>query len=189
MKTEFEKLRARELTDTSDKELRERLISAKRKQTLFNQSYFGSNNYRELLEELLPNIPASSIVSPPFYCDYGDGIILGENVFINSNCSFLDGGFITIGKHTLVGPNVQIYTPHHPLDYLSRRETKETSYPVTIGEDCWIGGGTTICPGVTIGDRVVIGAGSVVVKDIASDSVAVGNPAKVVRKTQKKEAK
>lgn len=79
-----------------------------------------------------------------------------------------------------LGPCVQIYTPHHPMDYVERRAPKEYAYPVTIGEDCWIGGGAIICPGVTIGDRCVIGAGSVVTKDVPSDSVAVGNPAKVL---------
>ena len=104
------------------------------------------------------------------------------HVFVNANCTFLDGGYITIGTHTLVGPCVQIYTPHHPMDYQERRGSKEYAYPVTIGEDCWIGGGAIICPGVTIGNRCVIGAGSVVTKDIPDDSVAVGNPARVIRK-------
>ena len=88
-------------------------------------------------------------------CDHGDGIRLGEHVFVNANCTFLDGGYITIGAHTLVGPCVQIYTPQHPMDYVERRTPKEYAYPVTIGEDCWIGGGAVICPGVTIGDRDV----------------------------------
>ena len=95
---------------------------------------------------------------------------------------FLDGGYITVGAYTLIGPCVQIYTPQHPFDYLERRVEQEYAYPVTIGEDCWIGGGAVICPGVTIGDRCIIGAGSVVTKDIPSDCVAVGNPAKVIRK-------
>ena len=113
-----------------------------------------------------------------------DGIRLGEYVFVNANCTFLDGGYITIGAHTLIGPCVQIYTPHHPVDYVERREPKEYAYPVTIGEDCWIGGGAVICPGVTIGDRCIIGAGSVVTKDIPADSVAVGNPARVIKKSK-----
>lgn len=94
----------------------------------------------------------------------------------------LDGACITIGDYTLIAPNVQIYTPHHPLDYRERRESKEYSYPVTIGKDCWIGGGAIILPGVTIGDRCIIGAGSVVTRDVPSDSLAVGNPAVVKRK-------
>ena len=137
---------------------------------------------RSVLEELIPGIPASATICPPFCCDHGDGIRLGEHVFINSNCTFLDGGYITVGAYTLIGPCVQIYTPQHPFDYLERRVEQEYAYPVTIGEDCWIGGGAVICPGVTIGDRCIIGAGSVVTKDIPSDCVAVGNPAKVIRK-------
>ena len=138
--------------------------------------------YRGLLQDLIPGIPETSVVCPPFHCDHGDGIRLGEHVFVNANCTFLDGGYITIGAHTLVGPCVQIYTPQHPMDYVERRTPKEYAYPVTIGEDCWIGGGAVICPGVTIGDRCIIGAGSVVTKNIPDDSVAVGNPAKVIRK-------
>lgn len=84
---------------------------------------------------------------PAFCCDHGDGIRLGEHVFINSNCTFLDGGYITVGAYTLIGPCVQIYTPQHPFDYLERRVEQEYAYPVTIGEDCWIGGGAVICPG------------------------------------------
>ena len=84
----------------------------------------------------------------------------------------------------MIGPCVQIYTPHHPVDYVERREPKEYAYPVTIGKDCWIGGGAVICPGVTIGDRCIIGAGSVVTKDIPADSVAVGNPALVIKKSK-----
>ncbi|RKL86234.1 sugar O-acetyltransferase, partial [Moraxella catarrhalis] len=90
--------------------------------------------------------------------------------------------YIRIGAHTLIAPNVQIYTPHHPLDYRLRREGREYAYPVTVGADCWIGGSTVICPGVTIGDRCVIGAGSVVTQDIPDDSFAVGNPCRVIRR-------
>lgn len=138
--------------------------------------------YRGLLEELIPGLPSTSIICPPFHCDHGHGIHLGEHVFINANCTFLDGAYITIGANTLIGPDVKIYTPHHPIDFIERRGSSEYAYPVTIGEDCWIGGGTIICPGVRIGNRCIIGAGSVVTKDIESDSVAVGNPAHISKK-------
>ncbi len=123
----------------------------------------------------------------PLYARLSIAITETESSWVNMYLSmpivlFLDGGYITIGTHTLVGPCVQIYTPHHPMDYQERRGSKEYAYPVTIGEDCWIGGGAIICPGVTIGNRCVIGAGSVVTKDIPDDSVAVGNPARVIRK-------
>lgn len=180
--TEIEKMRNGLLADFTDPAIQESLKHAK-----FLLNKLGSINnfhedYRTIIEELIPNFPKTSTILPPFYCDHGHGIVVGEHVFVNANCTFLDGGRITIGKHTLIGPNVQIYTPNHPFDHVERRRAVETSYPVTIGEDCWIGGGAIITPGVTIGDRTIVGAGSVVTKDLPPDCVAVGNPAKVIRK-------
>lgn len=123
--------------------------------------------------------------NPPFYCDYGDGIYAAEGVFINFGAVILDGAKVTIGRKTLIAPGVHIYTAQHPLD-ADERDAYENCLPVTIGERCWIGGHATICPGVTIGDRCVIGAGSVVTHDIPADSLAVGNPAKVIRKLNQK---
>lgn len=182
MLTEFEKMRNEEYADVSDPDIRSRLKAAKKKIADFNKTYCRGPGFREALKDLIPDIPDSSTISPPFFCDYGDGIVLGEHVFINMNCTFLDGGQIQIGKNTLVGPNVQIYTPHHPLDFRERREPIEVAYPVSIGEDCWIGGGAIICPGVQIGNRVVVGAGSVVTRDVPDDSVVVGNPARILKK-------
>lgn len=179
---EVEKMRSSQLADMSAQEVQVKFEHAKKLLAKMRQLSTYDEAYRGLLEDLIPDIPETSVVCPPFHCDHGDGIRLGEHVFVNANCTFLDGGYITIGAHTLVGPCVQIYTPHHPVDYIERRTPKEYAYPVTIGEDCWVGGGAVICPGVTIGDRCIIGAGSVVTKDIPSDSVAVGNPAKVIRK-------
>lgn len=138
-------------------------------------------DYRQVIEELIPGIPQSTTICPPFHCDHGTGIILGENVFMNYDCIMLDGGYIRIGKHTLIGPHCQFYTPQHPMDYVERREEKETAYPITIGEDCWLGGNVVVCPGVTIGNRCIIAAGSVVTKDIPDDSLAAGVPAVVKR--------
>lgn len=138
--------------------------------------------YREALEAVVQGVPSSSVVMTPFHCDYGVNVHIAEDVFINCGCTLLDSGRIEIGRHTLIGPSVQIYTPEHPMDYMERRKTIERALPVRIGEDCWIGGGVVICPGVIIGDRVIIGAGSVVTKDIPADSLAVGNPARVIRK-------
>ena len=156
--TEVEKMRSSQLADMSAPELQVRFEHAKKLLARMRGMSTYDEGYRELLEKLVPGIPETSIICPPFHCDHGDGIKLGEHVFVNANCTFLDGGYITIGAH------------------------KEYAYPVTIGEDCWIGGGAIICPGVTIGNRCVIGAGSVVTKDIPDDSVAVGNPARVIRK-------
>ena len=185
MKTEFEKMRSAELYYFTDPEILASLIHAKKVcAKLQNMSIFDED-YREVIGELIPNIPSDATVCPPFRCDHGNGIILGEGVFINYNCVMLDGGNIRIGKHTLIGPNCQLYTPEHPMDYIERREQKETAYPITIGEDCWLGGSVVVCPGVTIGDRCIIAAGSVVTKDIPDDSLAAGVPA-VVKKSLKK---
>ena len=178
MLTEFEKIRSEQYATTADQEVKDRLLQGKQRVHLLNQTYCGGPGFREALEKLVPDIPTSSAICPPFYCDYGDGIRVREHVFINVNCTFLDGAYIDIGDHTLIGPNVQIYTPHHPFDVIERRALLEIAYPVRIGRDCWIGGGVVICPGVTIGDRVVIGAGSVVTKDVPSDSKVAGVPAK-----------
>lgn len=180
--TEFEKMRNSELYDFSDAETMESIKHANRLCRRLQTMTSLDADYREVIEELIPDIPASTTVNPPFHCDHGNGIKLGENVFINYNCTMLDSGLITIGAHTLIGPNCQLVTPNHPIDYLQRRKTVETGNPITIGEDCWLGAGVIVCPGVTIGDRSIIGAGSVVVKDIPEDSVAVGNPARVIKK-------
>lgn len=178
---ELEKMRNGMLSDFTAPEIQESFRHCKMLLAKFRTMSTYDTDYRTILEDLIPGIPKTSVIMPPFHCDHGNGIRLGEHVFVNANCTFLDGAFITIGAHTLIGPNVQIYTPHHPLDYKERRESKEYSYPVTIGQDCWIGGGSIILPGVTIGDRTIIGAGSVVTKHIPSDCVAVGNPA-IVKK-------
>ena len=138
---EVEKMRSSQLADMSVPEIQVKFEHAKRLLAKMRVMSTYDEDYRSLLEELVPGIPATSIICPPFHCDHGDGIRLGEHVFVNANCTFLDGGYITIGAHTLVGPCVQIYTPHHPMDYIERRTEKEYAYPVTIGEDCWIGGG------------------------------------------------
>jgi maltose O-acetyltransferase len=134
------------------------------------------------MKELMPNASEAALVIPPFYCDHGWPIHLAERVFINRNCEFLDSGGIYIGKHTMLGPGCKLFTPNHPIDYIQRREPVETGYAIHIGEDCWLGGNVTVCPGVTIGNRVIVAAGSVVTKDIPDWSVAVGNPCKVIRK-------
>ena len=173
--TEFEKMRREEFYDFTSEECLASYYRAKHICAKLQTMTIEDADYRETIEELIPGIPESSTVSPPFHCDHGHGIKLGENVFINYNGTMLDGGLITIGSNTQVGPNCQFLTPNHPIDYIERRKPIERCSPITIGDDCWLGGGVTVCPGVTIGDRCIIGAGSVVVKDIPSDSIAVGN--------------
>ena len=177
--TEFEKMRHEEFYDFTNEEGLASYNRAKHICAKLQTMTTEDKDYRSIIEDLIPGIPKSSTVAPPFYCDHGHGIKLGENVFINYNGTMLDGGIITIGSNTQIGPNCQFLTPNHPIDYIERRKPIERCSPITIGEDCWFGGGVTVCPGVTIGDRCIIGAGSVVVKDIPSDSMAVGNPCKV----------
>lgn len=185
MKTEYEKMRSQELYYFSDPEIHASLVHAKKVCARLRSMTIYDEDYRQVIEELIPGIPQSTTICPPFHCDHGTGIILGENVFMNYDCIMLDGGYIRIGKHTLIGPHCQFYTPQHPMDYVERREEKETAYPITIGEDCWLGGNVVVCPGVAIGNRCIIAAGSVVTKDIPDDSLAAGVPAVVKRSLKK----
>lgn len=185
MKTEYEKMRSQELYYFSDPEIHASLVHAKKVCARLRSMTIYDEDYRQVIEELIPGIPQSTTICPPFHCDHGTGIILGENVFMNYDCIMLDGGYIRIGKHTLIGPHCQFYTPQHPMDYVECREEKETAYPITIGEDCWLGGNVVVCPGVTIGNRCIIAAGSVVTKDIPDDSLAAGVPAVVKRSLKK----
>jgi maltose O-acetyltransferase len=124
-------------------------------------------------------------IEPPFYCDYGSNITLGDKVYFNFNCIILDIAPVVIGSGVMFGPAVQIYTATHPLNAAERNSGLEFGLPISIGDDVWVGGGAIICPGVKIGARSVIGAGSVVTKDIPEDVLAVGNPCRVIRAIEK----
>lgn len=134
-----------------------------------------------ILSELLGQKGEGVKILPPFLCDFGRNISIGDGSYVNFNFTVLDEAPVHIGRNAFIGPNVSIYTACHPLNPEERNSGIEWSRSVTIGDNVWIGGSTTILPGVTIGDNVTIGAGSVVVKDIPADCVAVGNPAKVIR--------
>ena len=179
MKTEFEKMRSEEFYDFSKPEIAKSLDHAKVLCTRLQTLSINSPEYREVIEALIPGIPKSSTICPPFHCDHGNGISIGECSFLNYNCTILDGGRVSIGSNVKIGPNCQLYTPQHPFDYMQRRGTRETAYPIEIGDDAWLGGGVIVCPGVKIGKRCIIGAGSVVTKDIPDDCMAAGNPAQV----------
>lgn len=184
-KTEKEKMLAGEPFWAHGEEMKR--LRAKVKPILhkLNVTEYYTDKFQNVINELCPKSANNLHIEPPFYCDYGEFIYAGENVFINYGAVILDGGTVTIGANTLLAPGVHIYTARHPLDIADRREW-EDSQPVVIGRDCWIGGRVTILPGVTIGDRSVIGAGSVVTKNIPSDSLAVGNPARVAKKLNQK---
>jgi len=182
MPTEKEKMLAGELYDPLDPELTAARLKARLLIKSLNDSREDETEQRAaLLKELLPNAGPGLWLQPPFYCDYGSNIFLGEKVFFNFNCVVLDVCRVTIGDRTLIAPNVQLYTATHPMDHKVRASGLELGKPITIGSDVWIGGSVVICPGVTIGDRAIIGAGSVVTKDIPADTIAAGNPCRVIR--------
>ncbi len=135
---------------------------------------------RRILCELFAKGGDTVWMQPPFFCDYGSNILLGERVFFNFNCVVLDVCRVTIGDYTMFGPAVQIYTATHPLNAELRRK-QEYAKPIEIGSDVWVGGGAILCPGVRIGSRSVIGAGSVVTRDIPGGVFAAGNPCRVIR--------
>ena len=135
----------------------------------------------EIVKELFGK-SEGAFVNPPFYCDYGSHIEVGKNFFANYNCTLLDVAKIKIGDNCQMAPNVAIYTAGHPIHPVSRNSAYEYGKEVTIGDNVWLGGNTVVCPGVHIGNNVVIGAGSVVTKDIPDWSIAAGNPCKVIRK-------
>lgn len=141
-----------------------------------------------ILQELFEFKGNGVWIEPPFFCDYGEHISIGENTFINTNCMFLDNNKITIGKNVLIAPYVQIYTTNHPINASERIPKNRTerlyvtsTKPVTVGDNVWIGGNSVILPGVTIGNNVTIGAGSVVTKNIPNNVLALGNPCKVIK--------
>ncbi|HVF80768.1 MAG TPA: sugar O-acetyltransferase, partial [Flavisolibacter sp.] len=140
---------------------------------------------KNLVRKLIPNQGIHLWIEPPFYCDYGSNIKVGDNVFFNFNCVVLDVMQVVIGSNTMFGPAVQIYTAMHPMNWAQRAAGREYAKPVTIGANVWVGGGAVICPGVTIGNRCVIGAGSVVTKNIPDDVFAAGNPCRVIKELEK----
>lgn len=141
----------------------------------------GPDERAAILRQLLGSVGERVRIRPPFHCDYGYHISLGDRTFVNFGAVFLDAAPITIGADVQIGPNVQLLTPSHDLDPARRRAGWERATPVSVGDNAWLGGGVIVCPGVTIGSDSVIGAGSVVVQDVPAGVLAVGNPARVVR--------
>ena len=172
-----------ELYDASDPLLKQERQKARSLTHRLNVTEYGNESaYKQILSTLLPNAATDLYIEPPFFCDYGYNIYTGEKVFFNFNCVLLDVMPIRIGSNVLFGPNVQIYTAAHPLDAIERRKGPEFAESISIGDDCWIGGGVVISPGIKIGERVIVGAGAVVTKDLPPDTIALGNPARPVAK-------
>ena len=136
----------------------------------------------EILDQLIKNKKENCYIKAPFICEYGEYITLGLNFFANYNCKIMDGGKIIFGDDVLIGPDCTFVTATHPTDPIKRKEGYQQFKNITVGNNVWFGARVTVCPGVSIGDNCVIGAGSVVVKDIPANSVAVGNPCKVIKK-------
>jgi len=179
--TEREKMLAGEMYDPFDPDLaagRERARDLCQDLNATRESQEGER--RRILRALFGKGGDSVWLQPPFFCDYGTNIELGERVFFNFNCIVLDVCRVRIGDYTLFGPAVQIYTPMHPFD-AERRRREEFGKPIDIGADVWVGGGAIILPGVRIGSRAVIGAGSVVTRDVPDGMFAAGNPCRVIR--------
>lgn len=150
---------------------------------------FDFNNLRpreieqrnEILKKLLGGVGENFFIEPPFRCDYGYNIHIGKNFYANYNLIILDCAKVSIGDYVLMAPNVSLFTAGHPIHAAPRAEEYEYAFPITIGNNVWIGGNVVVNPGVSIGDRSIIGSGSVVTKDIPADVIAVGNPCKVIK--------
>ena len=181
--TESEKKRAGLWYDANfDKELLEQRLAAEELCYELNQTRPKDAAKREeILKELMPGMEENCSILSPFVTDYGCYCRIGHDTFINHNAYLMDGGGITIGQHCFIGPNCGMYTAVHPLIAEERNAGLEKALPIVIGDNCWIGADVTILPGVTIGSNTVIGAKSVVTKDIPDRVVALGNPCRVLR--------
>lgn len=180
---EREKMLLGKWHDATDQELVKQRLNAK--DLCFELNQIKPSNLEKrnsIINKLLGYQPDNLELLSPFTCDYGNNIVLGKNVFINSNCYFMDGAKITVGDNVFIGPSCGFYTANHPLDYQTRNQGIEQALPILIGNNVWLGGNVIVLPGVEIGDGCVIGAGSVVTKDIEANSIATGVPCKVIKK-------
>ncbi|MCA9402947.1 MAG: sugar O-acetyltransferase [Candidatus Omnitrophica bacterium] len=184
MSNEFQKMTSGELYDPMNPELVRMRHEARVVIDQLNESSqdITAGDRLSLCKRLFGKMGDNLWLQPPFYCDYGRNIELGEHVYFNFNCVVLDVAKVSIGSHVLIGPNAQLYTATHPHDWKERLNGKEYAKPIVIEDHVWIGGGAIICPGVTVGKRSIIGAGAVVTKDVPDDTVVAGNPAIVIRK-------
>lgn len=181
--TEYEKMISGELYNANDVDL---VRMRKETRDLLNELNSSVQDIKDgdrldLCKRIFGKVGSGLWLQPPFYCDYGKNIEIGDNFYCNFNCVFLDVAKITIGSNVMLGPNVHIYTAGHPLDAGLRRQGQEFGKSITIGDDVWIGGNVLLCPGISVGNESVIAAGSVVTKDVPSKVVVGGNPAKIIK--------
>jgi maltose O-acetyltransferase len=183
--TEKEKMLAGLLYDAADPELveaRARAHDLCHELALVRPS--DTRAIERIVRSLLPHVGENLSITPPFFCDYGWNITLGRDFYCNTGCVILDVAPVSIGDGVLFGPGVQIYTATHPLDPALRAQGLELAAPIRIGHQVWLGGQTILCPGVSIGDKTVIGAGSVVTRDIPAGVLAAGNPCRIIKSLQ-----
>lgn len=180
--TEKEKMLSQALYFADDKELmNDRMIC---KDFCYEYNMLRPSQVEEqkvIIKKILGKTKESFFITPPFWCDYGYNIEIGENFYANHNCVILDCAKVTFGDNVFVAPDCGFYTAGHPIDTVKRNLGLEFAHQITVGNNVWIGGGVKVMPGVTIGNNVVIGSGSIVTKDIPDNVVAVGNPCRVLR--------
>ena len=181
--TEKEKMLKQQLYDANnDRYLLAERVKAKDLCYAYNQLRpSDEEEQQKLMKQLLGKTKGAFCILAPFWCDYGYNIEVGENFFANHNMVILDGAKVKFGDNVFIAPNCGFHTAGHPIDFERRNQGLEYAYPITVGDNVWIGAGVQVMPGVTIGSNIVIGGGSIVVNDIPDNSVAVGNPCKVIR--------
>lgn len=184
--TEKEKMIQGQLYSASDPQLRKEFTEAKRQIRLFNRTTEEQLDQRlDILRNLLGKVGKNPYIEPPFRCDYGYNIFIGDSFYANYDCIILDVCPVHIGHHVMFGPRISIYTATHPMNVKERQSNLEYGKPIHIGNHVWIGGDTVVNPGVHIGDNTVIGSGSVVAKDIPANVFAAGNPCRVIKEINK----
>ena len=179
-KSEKEKMLSGKHYNLLDPDLEVERQKAKELMHRYNQTEADPERYA-ILQQMLGSVGQDSIIWAPFYCSYGKNTYIGDHVFLNYMCVILDNNEVRIGNHVMIGPAVQIYTAAHDLQAESRIKGGETAKPIVIEDNVWIGGGAILLPGVRIGKNAVVGAGSVVTRNVPANTVVVGNPARVIR--------
>lgn len=181
--TEWEKLQAGQIYNDFDEDLFQRRITAKKLFRAYNKTDDEETELRNrIMKQLFKSVGKNVWIEPDFKCEFGKNIVIEDDVYINFGCVILDCAEVTIGAHTLIGPNIGIYPVNHAIDALERINGGCYARPVHIGRNVWLGGDVKILSGVSIGDNTIVGAGSIVTKDIPSDVIAAGNPCRVIRK-------